>query len=417
MNLPIKKNIIAGLEIGTTKIIVLIGEILDNETINIIGFGKSSSQGLEKGKINNLELLIKCINKSIHDAEVMANCQIYSVFLSASYQEIYCHNEIGITPIKHKEVTKQDIKTVIDTAASVKIDNDHSILHIIPQDFIIDRQFGIKNPIGLSGKRIQANVHIITCNKNINDNIIKAVKKCGVFIKKTIFSGLASSLALLTEEEKNSGVCLIDMGGETMNITMYSRGSLYHNIVIPYAGNTVTRDIAYAFSLSYSDAEFIKKKYGYAETNISISCQKLKIYNKKGKKIIHCDYDSLVEVINLRYTELLNLAKDEIMRTYSLNNFKNHEAQEPSTIVLTGGSSQVKYLSQCAKKIFHANIILKKPCNILTIPEYLSKPEYSTSIGLLCYGKNSYKRSLEKKKKYGPLEHLFKTIKRWLRTI
>ncbi|ABJ90612.1 cell division protein FtsA [Buchnera aphidicola] len=414
MNLSIKKNIIAALEIGTTKIVVLIGEILKNEVINIIGFGKNKSQGIEKGNINNLNLLINCIKKSIHDAEIMANCKIYTVYLSISHDEINCYNEIGMTPIKKNEITKRDVKKVIKIAKSIKINNDHKILHMIPQEFSIDKKKGIRNPIGLSGIRMQANVHLITCNKNISNNIIKAIEKCGIYVKKNIFVGLASSLSVLTEEEKNSGVCLVDIGGEVMHVSIFFKGSLYHNAVIPYAGNIVTRDIAYAFSLSYSDAEFIKKKYGYAVEDIAIACKNIEIFNKKGIKIKNCHYHSLIEVIEPRYIELLNLVNNEIIKLYSQYNFKNINNNILKNIIFTGGSSKIKYLLLCAKKIFNTNIEIKKPCNISEIPKYLSKPEYATIIGLLQYGKNYQKNSFKKKKKNGIFKYFIKNIKYWL---
>ncbi|VFP78129.1 Cell division protein FtsA [Buchnera aphidicola (Cinara cuneomaculata)] len=414
MNLSTKKNIIVGLEIGTTKIIVLIGEILECGIIDIIGFSKHPTQGIKKGNINNLELLTQCINSSIHDAEEMAKCKIYSVYLSISHNEINCQNEIGITPIKSKEITKKDIEKVIKTAKSVKIKNNHNILHIIPQEFSIDDQSGIKNPIGLSGVRMQANVHLITGNKNIKKNIINAIKKCGINVKKTIFTGLASSLSILTEEEKNSGVCLVDMGGETMHVSIHIKGSLYHNVVIPYAGNTVTRDIAYAFSLSFSDAEFIKKKYGYAVADLSMTCKNIEIFNKNGNKIDHCHYQSLTEVIEPRYTELLHLVNNEIINLYDKYNIKKNKYQKISNVILTGGSSKIKHLLKCANKIFQAQIIIKKPCNIPKIPEYLHQPEYATIIGLLQYGKNYQQSSRKKNQSPRFLQYLFNQIKCWL---
>ncbi|VFP88159.1 Cell division protein FtsA [Buchnera aphidicola (Cinara piceae)] len=414
MNLSTKKNIIVGLEIGTTKIIVVIGEILKDGIIDIIGFGKCKTLGIEKGEINNLDLLIQCINKSVHAAEIMANYKIYSVYLTVSHKEIHCQNEIGISPIKKKEVTKKDVDTVINIAKSVKINNNHNILHIIPQEFSIDNQSGIQNPIGLSGIRIQANIHLITCNKNIKKNIIKAIKKCGINVIKTIFTGLASSSSVLTEEEKNANVCLIDIGGETMSVCIYIKGSIYHNFVIPYAGNTITRDIAYAFSLSYSDAEFIKKKYGYAVEDISITCKNLDIFNKKGEKISNCHYNSLVEVIEPRCIELLKLVNNEILKLSSINNIKKINNQILSNIVLTGGSSKIKSLSQCAQKIFNINVKIKKPCRVFKIPKYLSKPEYSTAVGLLYYGKKHQQCYLRNKKKHGFLKYLLNQMKGWL---
>ncbi|MBZ2279220.1 MAG: cell division protein FtsA, partial [Buchnera aphidicola] len=258
------RKLIVGLEIGTTKVITLVGEIIKDGTIKIIGMGICKSKGIDKGKINNLDEVIECIKKSIHKAEITADCHITSVYLSLSSKHIKCQNEIGIVPISEDEVTQDDINNVIHTAKSVQMFHKNKMLHIIPQEYSIDKQSGIKNPIGLSGIRMQVKVHIITCHQNTSKNIVKALEKCDLKANKIIFSGLASSKSVITDDERKLGACVIDIGGGTIDLTIYLNDYIQDSQVIPYAGNIVTSDIAHAFSISYHDAEDLKIKYGAA---------------------------------------------------------------------------------------------------------------------------------------------------------
>lgn len=317
------RKLVVGLEISTTKVVTLVGEILTDGTIKIIGVGICESQGIDKGRINNLDSVISCIQESIQQAETMANCQITSVYLSLSSKYINCQNEIGIVPISDDEVTTEDIENVIHTAKSVKILNEHHILHVIPQEYSIDQQSGIKNPIGLSGTRMQVKVHLITCHQNIAKNIIKAVEKCGVKVDQVVFSGLASSKAVLTEDECKLGVCMIDIGGGTIDITTYIDGSIQDSQVIPYAGNIVTRDISYAFSTSYSDSENIKITYGSAIKIPPEVSKNINLTNKSGEFQKNLQQDTVIEVIESRYTELLHLVNNRIL--YVQKNFIRKE--------------------------------------------------------------------------------------------
>ncbi|WP_075431836.1 cell division protein FtsA [Buchnera aphidicola] len=412
MSISNNKNIIVGLEIGSKKIIVLIGNILKNQTVEIIGFSKNKSSGIENGHINNLELLISCIKKSIYEAEELAKYKIKSAYVSVSHKDIECLNEVGVVPIKKDEVTHEDIKNAIKTAQSVKIKNDRLITHIIPQEFSIDRQSNIKNPLGLSGIRMQANVHLITSCHSIEKNITKAVEKCGIKVKKIIFSGLASSEAVLNEEEKKLGVCLVDIGREIINLSIYTQGSLRHSAVIPYAGDIVTKDIAYAFSLSYYDAEFIKKKYGSVISDVRNIKNNIEVFKKNGEKIKNLQHNKLVEVIESRYFELLQLVNREILNFELISGVKEIKKKLLIGIALTGGASKVKSLSMYAKKIFQINVSLKKP-NIPGIPEKFMQPEYSTIIGLLQYGKKNKKKVIPKK--IGVIHHWIRQIYNWLK--
>ncbi len=252
------RKLVVGLEIGTAKVAALVGEVLPDGMVNIIGVGSCPSRGMDKGGVNDLESVVKCVQRAIDQAELMADCQISSVYLALSGKHISCQNEIGMVPISEEEVTQEDVENVVHTAKSVRVRDEHRVLHVIPQEYAIDYQEGIKNPVGLSGVRMQAKVHLITCHNDMAKNIVKAVERCGLKVDQLIFAGLASSYSVLTEDERELGVCVVDIGGGTMDIAVYTGGALRHTKVIPYAGNVVTSDIAYAFGTPPSDAEAIK---------------------------------------------------------------------------------------------------------------------------------------------------------------
>ena len=335
------RKLVVGLEIGTTKVVTLVGEVLTNGKIKIIGIGICQSNGIDKGRINNLDAVISCIRESIRQAEIMANCQITSVYLSLSSKYINCQNEIGIVPISEDEVTKEDIENVIHTAKSVKILNEHHILHVIPQEYSIDQQSGIKNPIGLSGTRMQVRVHLITCHQNMAKNIIKAVEKCDIKVDQVIFSGLASSKAVLTEDECKLGVCMIDIGGGTIDLITYIDGSIQDSQVIPYAGNIVTKDISYAFSTSYSDSEKIKIKYGSAIKLSPGTSKNIDLSSKYGNFQKNLQQDTVIEVIESRYNELLHLINNRILYVQKKLYKEGRKYQLTGGIVFTGGASTI----------------------------------------------------------------------------
>lgn len=411
------KILIAGLEIGTTKIVVLVGEILSNNMIHIIGIGQCPSKGIDKGNINNLKSVISCIKQVIHEAEIIAECNIKSIYLAFSNQYIKCKNEIGIVPINKNEVTENDIKYAIYTAKSIKLNHDYNILHIIPQEYSIDQNHGIKNPIGLSGYRMQVNIHLITYKNTLKKNLIKAIQECNLKIKKIIFSGLASSKAILTIEEKKSGVCVIDIGSGNINIVIYINGSIQHSEVIPYAGNTVTNDIAYAFNTSFRNAEIIKKKYGSIIFSSLTASELIEISNLYGISTKKIQKNILIEVIESRYSELLNIIKNIILKIQK----KLHNLGKPniigSGIVLTGGGAKITSLKILAKKIFNMKIRIANPIQIKTYNDHIIDPSYSTVIGLLKYGLEIYYKKKENINKKKILKKWFYYLQNWIKKI
>lgn len=404
------KKFLVGLEIGTAKVATLIGEILPDGIINIIGLGYCPSKGMDKGGVNNLESVIKCVEYSINQAELMAGCQISSVYLSLSGKHISCKNEIGMVPISEEEVTQSDVDNVVHIAKSVKISDEHRILHVIPQDYSIDYQEGIKNPVGLSGVRMQAKVHLITCHNDMAKNIVKVVERCGLQVSQLIFAGLASSYAVLTEDERELGVCIVDLGGGTMDIAIYTSGALRHIKVIPYAGNVVTSDIAYAFGTPVSDAEIIKIRYGCALESLVSKNENIEVPSVGGRPSRVLQRYVLAEIIEPRYMELMKLVNKEILQLQSQlrqMNIKHHLA---AGVVLTGGASLIDGLAMCAQKVFHMQVRIASSINIGGVSDSIRGPQYSTVIGLLHYGKESnLNNEIHINKKM--------TIKNWIRKV
>ncbi|XBC40929.1 MAG: cell division protein FtsA [Buchnera aphidicola (Nurudea yanoniella)] len=410
------RNLIVGLEIGTTKVITLVGEMLTDGVINIVGIGICPALGISQGIIYDLKLIIKCIKKSIYQAENMADCQISSVYLAISNKYINSQNEIGIVPISKNEVTIEDIKNVIHTAKCVRIQNEHRILHIIPQEYSIDKRIGIKNPIGLSGKRIKVQVHLITCHSEIEKNIVKAVETCGIKINRIIFSGLASSKAILTKDEKKLGVCMADIGGGTIDLSMYTNGTLKNSCVIPYAGNSVTNDISYAFKIPFIKAETTKIQYGCADISSSNDMHKqIEISNSNNTSIKKFKKNTLIEIIEPRYTELLNLINKKILNTQKKLKKSNNHYEFGAGIVFTGGASNIKLLKENAKKIFDIPVRIGKPKEIISLVNNIEKSNYSTTVGLLYYGKEHYKSYNKNKMSANIFKKWFNFFNNWIK--
>ncbi|XBC38365.1 MAG: cell division protein FtsA [Buchnera aphidicola (Floraphis choui)] len=411
------KNLIVGLEIGTTKVVTLVGEILVDGIINIIGIGICPSYGINKGVINDLKSIIKCIKKSISQAENMADCQIFSVYLALSNKYIHCQNEIGIVPISSDEITLEDINNVIHTAKCVRIRNEHHILHIIPQEYSIDKHVGIKNPIGLSGKRIKAKVHLITCHSEIEKNIIKAVETCGLRVNRVIFSGLASSKAILTKDERQLGVCMADIGGGTIDIVIYTNGILQYSCVIPYAGNTVTNDISYAFNIPFIKSEAIKIQYGHAIETVDTGKEpkKIEISNINNNSIKTLKQNVLTEIIEPRYTELLSLINKTILNIQEKLKKSNSHYTFGAGIVFTGGASKVKNLKDSAKKIFNMPIRIGQPKKISSLINNIEETHYSTAVGLLYYGKEHFQNQKKDNISKNIFKKWFQYISYWIK--
>lgn len=409
------RKLVVGLEIGSAKVAALVGEILPDGAINIIGVGNCPSRGMDKGGVNDLEAVVKCVQRTVDQAELMADCQISSIYLALSGKHISCQNEIGMVPVSDEEVTAGDVESVVHTAKSVRVRDEHRVLHVIPQEYAIDYQEGIKNPVGLSGVRMQAKVHLITCHNDMAKNIVKAVERCGLKADQLIFSGLASGYAVLTEDERELGVCVVDIGGGTMDMVVYTGGALRYSKVIPYAGNVVTGDIAYAFGTPPGDAEAIKVRYGCALGALVGKDESIEVPSVGGRPPRSLQRQTLAEVIEPRYTELLNLVNDELLRLQERlrqAGIKHHLA---AGIVLTGGAAQIEGLTECAQRVFHTQVRVGKPLNITGLTDYAHHPYYSTVVGLLYYGKESHLNGETEVEKHASVVSIFKRFTGWLR--
>ncbi|MSP27205.1 MAG: cell division protein FtsA [Methylococcales bacterium] len=374
-----ERNLIVGLDIGTSKVAAIVGELSSDGKLEIIGIGSTPSRGLKKGVVVNLESTVQSIQRAIAEAELMAGCQIKSVFAGIAGCHIRSFNSHGIVAIKDQEVTQYDIDRVIDSARAVAIPADQKILHILPQEFVIDLQGGIKEPIGMSGIRLEAKVHMVTCSVSAAQNIIKCIHRCGLEVEALVLEQLASCNSVLTDDEKELGVCLIDIGGGTTDIAIYSGGAIQHTAVIPVAGDQVTNDIAVALRIPTVSAEEIKRKYACALmqlVDVAASIEIPSIGDKSPRKI---SAQNLAEVIELRYEELLLLVQSELRSS-------GFEDTIAASIILTGGSSKVMGLIDLAEDIFHIPVRRGGPQNVTGLIEVVNNPIHSTGVGLLIYG-------------------------------
>ncbi|GAA0293253.1 cell division protein FtsA [Psychrosphaera haliotis] len=373
------RNLIVGLDVGTSKVSAVVGEITPDQQISIVGVGHHVSHGMDKGGVNDLNLVIGSVQNAINEAELMADCRISSVYLAISGKHISCQNESGMVPIHDSEVTAEDVENVIHAAKAVPMAAERKMLHVMPQEFSVDMQEGIKSPIGMSGVRMEAKVHIVTCSNDMAKNIVKCVERCELKEDQLIFSALASSYAVLTEDEKELGVCVVDMGGGTLDIAIYANGAIRHSAVLPVAGNQVTNDIAKIFRTPIGHAEDIKVKYGVAYKNLASSEDNIEVPSVGGRPARIMSRHTLAEVIEPRYQEIYELILDEIRKS-------GLEEQIAAGIVLTGGTAKMTGAVDYAEQIFQMPVRIGTPIGVKGLTEYVQDPSYATAVGLLLYG-------------------------------
>lgn len=374
------KRLIVGLDIGTSKIVALVGEILADGEVEIIGYGSHPSKGLKKGVVVNIEATVQSIQRAVEAAELMAGCQIHSAYAGIAGSHISSLNSHGIVAIEDGEVSHVDIDRVIDAAKAVAIPANQRILHVLPQEYMIDNQDGIRDPIGMSGVRLECKVHIVTGAVSAAQNIVKCVKQCGLEVSDIILEQLASSYSVLTEDEKELGVCLVDIGGGTTDIAIFTDGAIAHTAVIPIAGDQVTNDIAVAMRTPTQSAENLKLQHGVALIRrVPVLEEALVVSSPAGDgKGREASIELLAEVIQSRYYELFSLVQAELRRS-------GFENAIPAGMVLTGGGSKMPGLVELAEQVFHMPIRLGKPQNIKGVEEVVTDPAYATSVGLLLY--------------------------------
>ncbi|NKF52367.1 cell division protein FtsA [Shewanella sp. WXL01] len=408
MTKNLEKNLIVGLDIGTSKVAVIIGEVLPDGEISVIGLGNHPSRGMDKGGVNDLDSIVKSVQRALDQAELMADCQVASVYLSISGKHIACQNENGMVSINDEEVTQEDVDNVIHTAQSVKIPTERRILHVLPQEYSIDVQDGIKSPIGMSGMRMEAKAHIVTCANDMAKNITKSVERCGLTVDGLVFSGIASADAVLTSDEKDLGVCLVDIGGGTTDVVVYTGGALRHCAVIPVAGNQVTSDIAKIFRTPQPNAEQIKVQFASARSNRVSREESIEVPSVGGRPSRSMSRHTLAEVVEPRYQELFELILKQL-REHGL------EEQVAAGIVLTGGTSSIDGAVDIAEATFGMPVRVASPLPIKGLYEYVEQPIYATGIGLLRYGAGKViERQFERPDRQG-VTSFFSRAKSWFK--
>lgn len=399
-------KMIVGLDIGTSKVVAIVGAITPEGMLEIVGIGSHPSRGLKKGVVVNIESTVQSIQRAIEEAELMAGCQIHSVYAGIAGSHIRSLNSHGIVAIRDREVYQLDLERVIDAAQAVAIPADQKVLHILPQEYVIDTQEGIKEPLGMSGVRLEAKVHLVTCAVNASQNIEKCIRRCGLEVEDIILEQLASSYAVLTDDERELGVCLVDIGGGTTDIAIFTEGAIRHTGVIPIAGDQVTNDIAMALRTPTQNAEEIKIKYACALTQLAGADETIKVPSVGDRPPRDLSRQALAEVVEPRYDELFTLVQAELRRS-------GFEDMIAAGIVLTGGTSKMEGVVELAEEIFHTPVRIGSPQDVHGLTDIVRNPIYSTGVGLLQYGLKQQNGGAIKGSKAQSPAGAFDRVKNW----
>ncbi|MCB9030355.1 MAG: cell division protein FtsA [Deltaproteobacteria bacterium] len=370
-----KSNIIVGLDIGTSSTTVVVAEVLE-DSVKILGVGKTPSSGLRKGVVINIEGTVEAISKAVGQAERSANVEISTVYASIGGAHVKGFNSNGVVPIKNKEVSKHDIERVIEAAKAVAIPSDREVLHVLPQEFVIDSQDGIRQPLGISGVRLEAKVHIVTGSITSAQNVVKCANRCSLTVRDIVVSSLASGEAVLSPEEKELGVCLVDVGGGTTDIVVYHSGSVRHVAVLPVGGNHLTNDIAAGLRTPIAAAEDIKQRHATASLRKAHDDEIIEVPSTGGRPPRVLSKQVLTEIIQPRVEEIFHLVHRELLRTGA-------DEYLTSGIVLTGGSANLEGIESIAQDVFHLPIRVGLPRNFKGLSDTDNLPDLSTALGLV----------------------------------
>lgn len=401
-----ENKLIVGLDIGTSKVLAIVGEVNDNNEIEIIGVGHHPATGMRKGVVANIEETVNAIQRAVEEAELMAGCQIYSVSAGIAGAHINSFNSHGVVAVRDAEVDQSDVDRVIDAARAVNIPGEEVVLHLLPQEFIIDKQDGIQDPIGMSGTRMEANVHMVTASESARKNIEKCIRRCGLEVDDIVLEQLASCESVLTEDEKELGVCLVDIGGGTTDIAVYSEGAVRHTAVIPVAGDQVTNDIAIAVRTPTAAAEELKKQHACALRQLAEANESIEVPSVGERPARKLSKQTLAEVVEPRIEELFDLVKLDLRR----NGF---EHLIRSGVVLTGGSSKMQGMVELAEEIFHVPVRLGMPKDIEGLSEVVKNPIYSTGVGLVLFSHNHQNVQSNEVAKESKISVAWQRVKHW----
>jgi cell division protein FtsA len=404
----VDKDVIVGLDIGTSKVLALVGEITADGSIEVIGMGSQPSRGLKKGVVVNIESTVQSIQRAVEEAELMADCEINAVYAGIAGSHVRSLNSHGVVAIRDREVTHGDVEHVIDAAKAVAIPADQRILHVLPQEFLIDGQEGIRDPIGMSGVRLEAKVHIVTGADSAAQNIVKCVQRCGLAVEDVVLEQLASSFAVLTDDEKELGVCLVDVGGGTTDIAVFSGGAIRHTAVIPIAGDQVTNDIAVSMRTPTQYAEDIKIRYACALSQLANPDESIEVPSVGDRPARRLARQTLAEVVEPRYEELFNLIREELRRS-------GFEEMVAAGIVMTGGSARMEGAIELAEEIFHVPVRLGLPGPVKGLSDVVRNPIYSTGVGLLLYARENSAPASRSAALTGNVAGAFGRVKNWFR--
>jgi len=402
------RNLIVGLDIGTSKIVALVGELNDENQVEVIGLGTSVSNGLKKGVVVNIEATVESIQRAVSEAEMMSNCQITSVFAGIAGSHINSMSSTGVVKIVDGEVDDDDVSRVVEAARAMDIPDNQRILHVLPQEFIIDRQEGIREPIGMSGVRLEAKVHMVTCAESAAQNIIKCVQRCGLEVENIVLEQLASSYSVLTEDEKELGVCLVDIGGGTTDIAVFFGGAIQYTAVIPIAGDQVTNDIAIVMRTPTKNAEEIKIKYACALSQLVGEDESIEVPSVGDRPARRLARNTLTSVVGPRYEELFTLVRYELQRS-------GFEQLIPAGVVLTGGTSKMEGVVELAEEIFHTQVRLGEPTHVVGLADVVRNPIHATGVGLLLYGKDHYMNEPDSQPMSSSLKDIFERMLGWFK--
>ena len=380
MNRKAARELIVGLDIGTSKVVAMVGSVSADNRIEIIGLGSHPSRGMNKGVVVNIEATINSIRRAVEEAELMAGCRIQSVYAGISGSHIKSFNSQGIVGVSHGEVSPHDVERVIAAARAMPIAADQNVLHVVPQEFIVDGQEGIQEPVGMAGVRLEGRVHMVTGSASAAQNIRRCIEGCGLRVDKLILEQLASSYSVLQQDERELGICLVDIGGGTSDIAVFKNGTIRHTAVIPIAGNQVTNDVAVAVRTPPPNAEEIKIKHGCALPALVKHNEEIEVPSVGERPPRKLSRLTLSEVVRARYLELFQFIRKELHRS----DFYDAIA---GGIVLTGGSSKVEGIVELAEEVFDLPVRIGLPQNVSGLTEVARNPIYSTAVGLLLYGR------------------------------
>ena len=401
-----ERKLLVALDIGTSKVVAIVGELSPEDRLEVIGIGSHASRGLKRGVVVNIESTVQSIQRAVEEAELMAGCEINTVFTGIAGSHVRSLNSHGIVAIRDKEVSTTDIERVIDAAKAVAIPADQKVLHVLPQEFIIDNQEGIREPIGMSGVRLEAKVHLVTGAVSAAQNIVKCVQRCGLTVEDIVLEQLASSYAVLTEDEKELGICIVDMGGGTTDIAVFCGGAIQHTAVIPIAGTQVTNDIAVSLRTPAQYAEEIKIKYACALSQLANPDETIEVPSVGDRPPRRLARQTLAEVVEPRYEELFHLIREELRRS-------GFEELIAAGIVLTGGSAKMEGAVELAEEVFHTPVRLGVPQYVDGLSDVVRNPIHATGVGLLLYGRESIQAKAEAAASRLGISSVFDRMRAW----